>query len=216
MYVNVIAALSSLPQGRPLHVGGAAVKQPDVPSASAPPPALVPPPPAPVKRAPVDAAALLEAAQELDEESDEGIAAWRAVTASGDAGAMTEAWGVLLQTFHSNDRWQDLLAESDRALATPAHRAVGYAHLKRSIALQNLKRFDEALAAIDRAVALSEPTAHWQRACVLTFLGRNDDAVAAMRAELAQHPDSRASMLADSDFAPLRGHPAFEALKKGA
>jgi tetratricopeptide (TPR) repeat protein len=87
-------------------------------------------------------------------------------------------------------------------------------HCLRSIALQNLRRFDEALVAIDEAIAIDDADArlHWQRACVLALAGRPDESIGAIETVLACDPEVRSDIAEDDDFASLRAMPAFQKL----
>lgn len=83
-----------------------------------------------------------------------------------------------------------------------------------SIALQNLKRFPHALAAIDCAVMLEDDngTLHYQRACVLCLDGRLEQAVDAIRTALQHAPSLSKEIAADSDFAALHDRADFQSL----
>lgn len=92
----------------------------------------------------------------------------------------------------------------------------GYALSAKGSALNNLRRYDEAMACHDRAIA-AEP-GYWHpyycKACTMALTGQNRQKIYALiRTALGLAPPERQRMFHDEpDFASLRGDPAFVAL----
>ncbi|MFT5685069.1 MAG: tetratricopeptide (TPR) repeat protein, partial [Myxococcota bacterium] len=82
------------------------------------------------------------------------------------------------------------------------------------IGLRHLDRFEDALAATDRAIALSPEhrDAWWNRGSVLCLLGREEEAVDAAVRCLEIDPTVAAALCGDDDFDVVRKHPRFLAL----
>jgi uncharacterized Ntn-hydrolase superfamily protein len=79
-----------------------------------------------------------------------------------------------------------------------------------------LKRFQEALAAQERAAALAPGNAEvlYDLACIRLAAGKRDDALQALGRALSANPKLKAQAKVDGDLAPLRGGREFEALVK--
>ena len=82
------------------------------------------------------------------------------------------------------------------------------------IALRHLDRFEDALAATNRAIALDarHRDAWWNRGSVLSLLGRPEEAIAAVGRCLEIDPAVAKQLRSDADFDAIRQHPAFLAL----
>lgn len=67
-------------------------------------------------------------------------------------------------------------------------------------------RYDSALRDFERASNLrpDQPTHHYNRACMLSLLGRKQEAVVALREALAMNAELRDVALRDADLVPLR------------
>jgi tetratricopeptide (TPR) repeat protein len=84
-------------------------------------------------------------------------------------------------------------------------------------ALQHVRALDEALAVIDRAIALDPEDAdsHHERACILAWKGDVAGALASMRRSVKLDPHERPEKLRDdADLAELHGDDEFEALTR--
>jgi tetratricopeptide (TPR) repeat protein len=91
----------------------------------------------------------------------------------------------------------------------------GYAWSARGSALNNLRRFAEALPCYERAIA-AEP-AYWHpyhcKACTLALTGGDREEIYALiRKAVSLSPERRAMLREEPDFASLRGDPGFLAL----
>jgi tetratricopeptide (TPR) repeat protein len=67
-------------------------------------------------------------------------------------------------------------------------------------------RYDTALRDFERASTLrpDQPTHHYNRACMLSLLGRKQEAVVALREAIGMNAELRELALRDADLAPLR------------
>lgn len=81
------------------------------------------------------------------------------------------------------------------------------------IALRHAERFDDALAATDRALAIdpAHRDAWWNRGSVLALLGRGDEAADAVERCVTVDPGVAGQLWHDSDFDAIREHPRFRA-----
>lgn len=80
--------------------------------------------------------------------------------------------------------------------------------------LTRLGRFEEGLAADERLIALvpANATVHYNHACSLALLERQDEAFAALERALALGYDDAEHLREDEDLASLRGDPRFAAI----
>ena len=112
---------------------------------------------------------------------------------------------------HANKKTKEALATMQRALALKpeAHDYVYIATLNRE-----LRRFAPALTAADQAIKLDEAYvwAYVERACALTQLGRQPEALAALKQAVTQAPYLGASLKEQEDLKPLADLPEFKAL----
>ncbi len=130
-------------------------------------------------------------------------AARRAAFASPNDAAR---WDALTFALYETEDWGGMLAAVDARLAIDARHA--YPWLQRGIALAQLEHPNEALAALDRAIAFDrygrDGAAAWMnKAAIYMELARPTEARAHLHRALRRRPDLRDAALADAALAPL-------------
>lgn len=109
------------------------------------------------------------------------------------------------------DRLDDCIAAFESALESHPNNAGARSNY--AIALSRARRYDDAIAQIDRSIALVPGSYifHQHRATFCTAAGHLPEALESLRTALSLAPfDKRGDILNDPDLAPLRALPEFQ------
>lgn len=134
----------------------------------------------------------------------------------------TDYRAILIDCF-TQKKWVEMLdAAQQMRLLHEGNENYAFARFQEAYALEELKRFDEAIAAYEDVLTrfgsapeleLRKPVAlaHYNKACAHARQGSGDEAVTALKAMIAAgRPLNPQEIAEERDFDPIREYPAFK------